>query len=81
MRKTKAKTAERRGELWLVTCPGWGAVVVPGAHSEREAVDAWFRGAVPAGASIDLAEGTPRVVFPDGEKRSVWASPLKEALR
>ena len=80
MRKTE--TAERRGEPWLVFCAGHGAVVIPGAHSEREAIDAWFRGAVPAGTMIDFWEGrAPRATFPGGEERSVWASPLEEVLR
>ena len=83
MRKTKTETAERRnGEPWLVFCAGHGAVVIPGAHSSREAIECWFRGAVPAGTMIDFAEGAhPRATFPGEEERSVWASPLKEALR
>lgn len=83
MRKTKTETAERRnGETWLVRCIGHGAVVIPGAHNEREAIDWWFRGAVPSGTMIDFAEGNaPRATFPDGTERSVWASPLEEVLR
>lgn len=80
-KRTKTETAERRGEPWLVFCAGHGAVVIPGAHSEREAIECWFWGAVPAGTMIDFAPGNaPRATFPDGTERSVWASPLKEAL-